>query len=404
MRRHFIFMLLLTTTLPSACNAAITIDGSRDTEYGSPLAVQTIQTGFGNANDPTGLGGGGELDAAYAVIEDRRLYVMITGNIENNFNKFHLFFDTKAGGENTLSSTPLYDFENISQNLGGFTFDSGFDADYHLYARWGSFTGNKFTVDIIERAGGTNATVRGNGDDTTSSDGSGAGTGIQHGIINPTDLGLGSTGVGEVRNLTPFLSSPIVFGFNNTNTAGVGGSAGSSADQVAAAAVTTGFEFSLDLADLGNPVPGQELKFHASYGNSNNNFHSNQSLGGLPAGTGNLGGNGSGSFTGTLSGIDYNNFSGDQFFSITVPGIPGDFNFDNQVDGADYLKWARGEVGSPPSADNLASWQDNFGSPGLAQSNEAFVTIPEPASLVTLMFGGLLFAARNRHSSGCSRT
>jgi hypothetical protein len=52
---------------------------------------------------------------------------------------------------------------------------------------------------------------------------------------------------------------------------------------------------------------------------SQHDFLSNQLLGGLPAPQGNLGGDGSGGFTGSLSGINLNNFAGDQFFTVVVP-------------------------------------------------------------------------------------
>jgi hypothetical protein len=74
--------------------------------------------------------GGSELDAAYARVENGRLYVLFTGNHEPNFNKLDVFIDSVAGGENVLSSTPQYDFSPspgvyISQNMGGLTFDTG---------------------------------------------------------------------------------------------------------------------------------------------------------------------------------------------------------------------------------------------------------------------------------------
>ena len=108
------------------------------------------------------------------------------------------------------------------------------------------------------------------------------------------------------------------FGFNNTNTAGVLGGA-EAANQAAAAAVTTGLEFSIALVDLGSPGFGDDINISVHYGNGDNNFHSNQILGGLPAPQSNLGGDGAGNFTGGLAGIDFNNFAGDQFFTVTVP-------------------------------------------------------------------------------------
>ena len=134
-------------------------------------------------------------------------------------------------------------------------------------------------------------------------------------MVNPGNNGLNNAGN---RVLAGFITNNVEFGFNNTNGAGVtGGTA--AANQAAAAAVTTGFEFSIALADLGNPSFGDLIQIHAVYGNGDNNYHSNQTLAGLAGGTGNLGGDGAGGFTGTLSGVNFNNFAGDQFFSIRVP-------------------------------------------------------------------------------------
>ena len=65
----------------------------------------------------------------------------------------------------------------------------------------------------------------------------------------------------------------------------------------------------------------------------------------------------------------------------------GDFDFDGDVDGADFLAWQRN-----PSVGNLADWQTNYGMtpPSLATST----AIPEPTSLL-LIIGTALFC-------GCS--
>src|SRR5688572_18705974 len=124
--------------------AQVIVDGTRDVGYGAPRAVQAVQTQFGDAAPPGALGGS-ELDAAYATIANGRLYLLFTGNHEPNFNKLEVFIDSRAGGENTLSGTPQYDFFNgstwSSQNMAGLTFDAGFTPDYHLFSRWGSPTG-----------------------------------------------------------------------------------------------------------------------------------------------------------------------------------------------------------------------------------------------------------------------
>src|SRR4029078_752421 len=87
---------------------AITVDGTLDGTYGPAIAVQTAATGFGDANPPGSLGGS-ELDAAYATISGGRLYIMLTGNHEPNFNKLDMFIDSKSGGDNVLRYTAPHD-------------------------------------------------------------------------------------------------------------------------------------------------------------------------------------------------------------------------------------------------------------------------------------------------------
>jgi len=289
-------LVLGFVTVPAM--AAAVVDGTVDASYGSALAVQTVQTQFGD-NDGTG-NGGGELNAGYGLaIAGDRLYVMLTGNLEHNFNKMDIFIDSKVGGENVLSGTPDYDFDPgggfISSNFGGLTFDTGFTADYHVFARFGNTVGvsDAFEIDLVDRAGGVSALVNG-------------------GTIAP---GAGG------NNTATFITQNVNFAINNTNSAGVmGGTA--AADAGAAEDVTTGIEFSVALVDIGNPGIGDTIRIAAMYNNGDHNFLSNQVLGGLPAPQGNLGGDGAGNFTGSLSGIDFNSFAGDQFFSITVVPEP----------------------------------------------------------------------------------
>jgi hypothetical protein len=310
--------LLAMSFLASSAGGAPTINGVRELDYGGPLAVQSVETSFGDSSG--GLASGGELDAAYAVIEGGRLYVMLTGNLGPNDNKLSVFIDSVPGGENVLTNMPEYDFDNVSKNFGGLTFDSGFAADYHLFGRWGPETANTFNVDIANRAGGGSATVAVNG----AAAGLGGGMAIQVGVINPGNNGIDELGN---RTLTGFLTNSVNFGFNNNNNGGVdecgppNASDCQAANVPAALAVTTGFEFSIDLADLGDPAGGSQIKIHAVIGNQDNNFHSNQTLAGLPTGSISLGGNGEGGFSGTLSEVDFNDlpFPGNQYFVVTIP-------------------------------------------------------------------------------------
>jgi hypothetical protein len=301
-----------TLALPILClfitrASGIIVDGTLDADYGPAIVVQTVQTQFGDANPPGSLGGS-ELDAAYAKVSNGRLYLMFTGNHEPNYNKLEVFIDSKPGGENTLSGTPQYDSFNgstwISQNLVGLTFDAGFNADYHLFSRWGGSSA-PYSADFINRQGGGSATVAGSAGSTPSAVGLIASGSILAGSLGPNASGSA-------------LSQNLEFAINDNNNAGViGGTA--AANMAAALAVMTGMEFSISLADLGNPAPGSTILISAMIDNGDHNYLSNQILGGLPAPAGNLGGDGGGGFTGTLSGVNYNQYQGEQYFAVVVP-------------------------------------------------------------------------------------
>ncbi len=175
----------------AAHGQAPAMDGTKDASYGAPLSVQNTNTQFGNGTngDPINNGGGSEIDAVYAKIvgtgPNKRLYVMVAGNLETNFNKLDVFIDSKSGGVNHINSATLgptspqapdqdakhvhnnnmlpggVDPFSVDQTNGGFappngpntenngalqrmnglTFDSGFDADYFLTITHG-FEGN----------------------------------------------------------------------------------------------------------------------------------------------------------------------------------------------------------------------------------------------------------------------
>ena len=69
----------------------------------------------------------------------------------------------------------------------------------------------------------------------------------------------------------------------------------------------------------------------------------------------------------------------------------GDFDLDGDVDGADFLKWQRGEVTNPPSASDLTAWEAQYGTGApLAASSES---VPEPSSILLFSFCSSLFIA-----------
>ena len=162
-------------------------------------------------------------------------------------------------------------------------------------------------------------------------------------------------------------------------------------------------EFSIALADIGNPAPGTTVKVTAMVNNSNYNFLSNQLLGGLPAPHGNLGGDGTGGFIGVLSGVDLSAIAGDQFFSITVPEStsPCDLNGDGAVDAAD-AGILFGDWGNSP---NSIADKNGDGVVDAADAGELFaawtgdanvVGVPEPAQAIWSLVIGMACLLRQR--------
>lgn len=258
------------------------IDGTAfDVKYGAAAWSQNVGTQFGNNGNPDALAAdGSEINALYGTISGGVLRLGIAGNLQTNFNKINIALDFKSGGQNQLSGL------GGLGNLNGLTFDNGFESDAVLSFTHG-FDGPTYRQFIDGAiAGDTADNFLGGGD---------------------------STGTFSVM-----LGGAMVnFGLNNSNTGGVAnlGEAFTSDP----ALVTTGLEIEIDLAALG--YTGGAINIAGWVNGSGNDFMSNQVIGGLPDGTGNLGGDGNGNFTGNLAGIDFNNFAGNQF--VTIVPAPG---------------------------------------------------------------------------------
>jgi hypothetical protein len=68
---------------------------------------------------------------------------------------------------------------------------------------------------------------------------------------------------------------------------------------------------------------------------------------------------------------------------VPISGIPGDFDFDGDVDGRDFLIWQRGGSPTSQSAIDLADWQGNYGVGTLTAANTA---VPEPSTMLMAAF------------------
>ncbi|CAN5623438.1 hypothetical protein BH09PLA1_BH09PLA1_18220 [soil metagenome] len=269
-----------------------TIDGTRDALYGSPVATQVFQTGFGDNQS--------ELDAGYAYIKDGKLHLFLAGNLESNNNKLALFFDTRAGGQNVMrADNPDVNFNNINTKYAGMTFDAGFSPDYGLF----------FSRD---RDGGT---LEGNiYVDFTELNTNGGGFG---GFAGQVHLPANQIGSGTVGDQNGFPR--VTIGYDDSNTAGVGGGSNAltPAEVTAAQAVATGAEIVIDLAAFGAT---ENFTMMVGINGSNHDYWSNQFLAPIQSDgvnpQGNLGGDGLGNFTGTVGAINFNNHLGNQFFSL----------------------------------------------------------------------------------------
>ena len=284
-------ILALTTSSPAA---SITVDGRLDAEYGAPLSTQTTQTIIDDEFSQVDYCWGSELDEAYARIEDGVLYVFLSGNIAFRWNgeaqtvsqPLDLFVDTGSGGQNVLFSnnpnfSPAYDLNQMA----GLKFDENFDADWWLSVGGAGDAGSwphlsAYAAEL-----------------PTAGDGAGQFLG-----------GTLCAGDGSLTGGTnPFGIRVAVI---DSNTAGVTLGCG----PASGAGVTTGVEWAIPLAAIGNPAGC--IKISAIDACWDRSCILNQVLGPLPAGT---------CSTIPSDSVDFSTMPGQQFFSVcpVVGGDPG---------------------------------------------------------------------------------
>jgi T5SS/PEP-CTERM-associated repeat protein len=102
-----------------------------------------------------------------------------------------------------------------------------------------------------------------------------------------------------------------------------------------------------------------------------------------------------------------------QAVNLAVAGVPGDYNFDGAVDGADYVVWRKtsGQSGVALAADgnhdghinttDFNVWRANFGmsaGSGAGAPNPSSATTPEPTSLCLLPLAATFFALARRRT------
>lgn len=308
---RFISTVAVLAVTPASL-AQIVVDGTADKAYGNALAVQNVQTQFGDSNSgQIDVANGSEINGLFARVEGGVLYMVIAGNLESNFNKLEVFLDTSEGGQNRLrGDNPNVDNNNGLNRMGddgtgnGLTFDECFTANFFVTTTCGGtpFSTYANIAQVLTDGGGIGAYI-GSG---------GAGTNI----IDDTKYG-------------------VKVGYNNSNTAGVVGGTGDAG--TTGSGVRTGVEIALPLSLIGvDPVSPQNIKVCAFVNGGGHDFASNQFIGGLGAGYANLA---------EPRAINLAAIPGNQYVVVElVPGqpdcpstndCPADLNDDGSVGGAD---------------------------------------------------------------------
>jgi len=250
---------ILTGCLLTAATAAltpahaITVDGQRDADY----TLGALQA------NPTGWGSGNVLANLYYHRGASQLSLFVGGRPDNN--AFLLFVDSKPGGQNVLNNTQAGGDAIQLNNLNGFKFDAGFEADYMLRV-FGNAAGDAY-VNVFDLAANDNA-YWGNANP------------------NPVALPLDMAVFARDWQAVPAGYDP--------------------------ASVTAGFEISLYYGVVGLTGPADSWKVSALLSNGGSDYLSNQQLGSLPAGTGDIGNNTSGNW-------DQTKYAGDQYVLVPEP-------------------------------------------------------------------------------------
>lgn len=313
MRKWFVGSALVAASAGMAmADSFIVIDGTADSKYGPPVAIQNTLTGFGNADlGLTGWCNGSELDSAYAFldVDGGYLYLLFAGNLESNFNKLEVFIDAGVGGQNQLrGDNPDVDFDGLNRmgflndDQPGLKFDEGFEASFWFSATCGNVD-DQFALfanaaQVLPEGGGQGAY-------------------------------LGTCGDGE----TIFSALGIDVSINNSNTRGVEGGNGGAG---VGGSVTTGLEVRIPLALLG--WTDGPIKVCAFINGQGHDYVSNQFLGGV-GGLPNLSCGPDDCNYIDPRNIDLSQIAGNQYFVINggeEPNpCPADLSGDGSVSGAD---------------------------------------------------------------------
>jgi hypothetical protein len=261
----------LTLSAPAEIpNFTPIVDGTVDAGYGTAVALQTIQTSFGDHPGGVLAGGGGELDGLHLANDTDTLYVMMSGNEEMNFNAMLIFIDNVAnatGDVATLENVSGGDtiFEDTGNGIGGMVLPDGFNADLIVALKTG-INGAISPVNAATRIQAADYVADAVTFDNVPDLDTGANvtTEASFSVVVSNTVGAGS----------------ILYAVDNSNGAGVdGANPGNNVPPASAEAVTTGIETGIPLSLIpGSPGPGDDLQIFVAYASGDGNFFSNQTL------------------------------------------------------------------------------------------------------------------------------
>jgi len=218
--------------------------------YGSPLYVQTINTGFGNSTGG-GDASGSELDAVYYKVSGGNLYLFIAGCIQNNGNHLNVFIAGGAAGQNTLAAPAT----GTLKTMNGSVFTNGFQATW-------AFDMNDYAGTLYSEEYNLTGTASGG----------------YVGALAASSPGMFAGSDGGVASLY----------LNNTLASTMGASGQALSGASSGANTTTGLEMVIPLTAIG--YTGGSINVLVDINAGGDSYLSNQFLPGLAVGTGNLGG------------------------------------------------------------------------------------------------------------------
>jgi hypothetical protein len=299
---------------------------------------------------------------------NNKLWLFLAGNMEGNYNKLVLFFDSQPGGQNPLQDNNVDISFNAVNNMAGITFDNGFVPDYWMDFNQGVDGGTgalqRFAdATVLRTDGALIDPFFGVIVDYGSFDGgqiadyptipfAGPRIDIQDGSLGSLFANYGPR-LSQLDPLNP-VDNLVQVAMNNSNVAGV-----TDSSAAGAAMVNTGLEICIDLDELG--WDGQQDILVAGWiANSGFDFLSNQVIGGLPfsdnVGPRDADGDGT-------NDLDFNTIDGTQYINLSNPDVAtcdADLSGDGVLNFFDVSAFLAAYTAMDPAADFTDDGLFNF--------------------------------------------